>query len=965
MTIYMMKAKHILGLLLVAMTLTACSTKKNTSGSRFYHSFAARFNILYNGQKAFKESLEDQQRAHQDDYTQLLPVSISQNKNTAAQGTSGYQTAIEKSEKAIKLHSIKRKPEVKAGKRLTPKEKEFRNRKEFNPYLRHAWLMIAKSQFQQGQFIEAASTFHYIARMYQTQPEVAGVANAWLARCYVAMDWPYDAETVLDKTKRDSLSTEGRRERQTTQAAFYVQTKQYAEAMPHLREAIKHAGNKLQRARLNFLAGQVETLLGHNEEAYKHFQRVIRSNPPYELAFNARIRQSEVTGSISPAKAKSTIKKLQRMARSDKNKDYLDQLYYAIGSIYLNQKDTTHTIGAWETGVEKSTRGGSAKATTLLRLSQLYWERENYIDAARTYNECVGILDKEHEEYKQSEQRSKMLAEVEPHLSAVKLQDSLQLLVRLPEAKRLEAIDRVIEALKKKEKEEAKKEAEAKQAATAPATPAVQPQTPTMPGQKGAWYFYNPQTVNRGAQEFQKKWGKRANQDLWRWSNKEGIELQQNEEEEGYNYDEPTDSIPEEDILSDEEQARLDSMANDPHHREYYLAQLPFTEEQMQQSNALLSDGLYNGGLIVMRDIQNFPMAYRMLTRLLADYPDFDPDKRADALYHQFLLCGRMGKDEEAAEHRAQLLATYPEHERAKLLSNPLYDQIARDGKHLEDTTYVQAWDAYQRSQYDKVDRLYKLHAENFPKGSHRARILFVQAMSQLYSGRRKEFMELLEELIKTYGEDEVAKMAEDIVKGVKEGRLLSDSKYDYSNIWKRRQFDPLTGDSIQADTLSAERFATFSFVLAYPAGSLDEDQLLFEMARYNFSSYMVRNFEIELLDLNGLNLMCVNGFLSYDEVHAYAQRLYSDEHMRERLQGIRSLLISADNLKKLGVSVSVDDYDDFYQTNFAPLDVPEDLMIDEMQDIPIIDPEEVDTTEKKSEDTEQEEVEDDFPWGF
>lgn len=960
----MMKAKHILGLLLAAIALAGCSTKKNTSGSRFYHSFAARFNIMYNGQKAFNEALEDQQRAHQDDYTQLLPVSIARNKTTAGQGKSGFETAIEKSEKAIKLHSIKRKPEVKAGKRLTPKEKEFRNRKEFNPYLRHAWLMIGKSQFQQGLFIEAASTFHYVARMYQTQPEVASVANAWLARCYVAMEWPYDAETILDKTKRDSMTTEGRRERQATQAALYVQTKQYAEAMPPLREAIKHAGNKLQRARLNFLAGQVETLLGHSEEAYKHFQRVIKSNPPYELAFNARIRQSEVTSALSPAKAKSTIKKLQRMARSDKNKDYLDQLYFAIGSIYLNQGDTAHTIGAWETGVEKSTRTGSAKATTLLRLSQLYWERENYIDAARTYSECVSSLDKEHEEYKQSEQRSKMLAEVEPHLSAVKLQDSLQLLVRLPEAKRLEAIDRVIEALKKKEKEEAKKEAAAAQAATTTTNPAL-PQTPTLPGQKGAWYFYNPQTVSRGAQDFQKKWGKRANHDLWRWSNKEGLDLQKDEEEEGYDYDEPADSIADEDALSDEEQARRDSMANDPHEREYYLAQLPFTEEQMQQSNALLSDGLYNGGLIVMRDIQNFPMAYRMLTRLLTDFPDFDADKRAEALYHQFLLCGRMEKDEEAAEHRAQLLATYPEHERAKLLVNPLYDQIARDGKHLEDTTYVQAWDAYQQSEYAEVDRLYKLHTENFPKGAHRARILFVQAMSQLYSGNRKEFMGLLEELIKSYGEDEVAKMAEDIVKGVKEGRLLSDSKYDYNNIWKRRQFDPLTGDSIQADSLSADRFATFSFVLAYPAGSLDEDQLLFEMARYNFSSYMVRNFEIELMDLNGLSLMCVNGFLSYDEVHAYAQRLYSDQHMHERLQGIRSLIISADNLKKLGVSVSVDDYDDFYQTNFAPLDVPEDLMIDDLKDIPVIDPEEVDTTEEKNESTTQEEEEDDFPWGF
>lgn len=960
----MIKAKHILGILLAVVALAACSTKRNTSGSRFYHSFAARFNIMYNGQKAFDEAFESQQRAHQDDYTQLLPVSIAQNKATAGQGKSGYETAIEKSEKAIKLHSIKRKPEVKSGKRLTPKEKEFRNRKEFNPYLRHAWLMIGKSQFQQGLFIEAASTFHYIARMYQTQPEVASVANAWLARCYVAMDWPYDAETVLDKTKRDSMSAEGRRERETTQAAFYVQTGQYAEAMPHLREAVKNAGSRLQRARLNFLAGQVETLLGHNQEAYKHFQRVIRSNPPYDLAINARIRQSEVTSAISTAKAKSTIKKLQRMAKSDKNKDYLDQLYYAIGSIYLNQGDTAHCIGAWETGVEKSTRGGSAKATTLLRLSQLYWEQENYIDAARTYGECVGILDKDHEEFKQSEQRSKMLAEVEPHLSAVKLQDSLQLLVRLPEAKRLEAIDRVIEALKKKEKEEAKKEAAAAQPAT-PATNPMQPQMPVMPGQKGAWYFYNPQTVSSGSRDFQKKWGKRANQDLWRWSNKEGIELQKDEEEEGYDYDEPADSIADDDVLSDEEQALRDSMANDLHRREYYLSQLPFTEEQMQQSNALLSDGLYNGGLIVMRDIQNFPMAYRMLTRLLVDFPDFDADKRADALYHQFLLCGRMGKEAEADEHRQQLIAAYPEHERAKLLANPLYDQIARDGKHLEDTIYVQAWDAYQQNQYAEVDRLFELHTDNFPTGSHRARILFVQAMSQLYSGHRKEFMVLLEELIKSYGEDEVAKMAGDIVKGVKEGRLLSDSKHDYNNIWKRRQFDPITGDSIPADSLSADRFATFSFVLAYPAGGLDEDRLLYELARYNFSSYMVRNFEIELLDLNGLSLMCVNGFLSYDEVHAYAQRLYSDQHMRECLQGIRSLLISADNLKKLGVSVSVDDYDDFYQTNFAPLDVPEDLMLDEMQDIPVIDPEEVEEPGQKSEGEAQQEEEDDFPWGF
>ena len=46
----------------------------------------------------------------------------------------------------------------------------------------------------------------------------------------------------------------------------------------------------------------------------------------------------------------------------------------------------------------------------------------------------------------------------------------------------------------------------------------------------------------------------------------------------------------------DEEEQRLkDSLANDPHHREYYLKQIPFTEEQLAASNQLLCDGLYHG----------------------------------------------------------------------------------------------------------------------------------------------------------------------------------------------------------------------------------------------------------------------------------------------------------------------------------------------------------------------------------
>jgi len=924
---------------------------------------ASRFNTMYNGELAYIDGQEAQLKGHEDDYTRLLPMYIQMNSKTAGMGKSNYETAILKSEKAIKLHSIKKKPERKGNKSLSPKEKEFRNRKEFNPYLKHAWLMMGKSQFCKGEYIEAASTFNYIMRMYSTQPEVRSVAQAWLARCYVALDWPYDAEDVLNKMRRDSISPEGAREGESSKAAYLIETGQYEDAMPLLRNTIKRTHNKTQKARLNFLAGQIYRELGNDEMAYKHLGKVIKANPPYELAFNARILQSEVVASSSTSKAKSMIKKLTRMTKGDKNKDYLDQVYYAIGNIQLGIGDTAKCIGAWEKGAEESTRNGIAKAVLLLHLSQLYWERENYIEAQRTYQQCVAILDKEHEEYEESQRRSKILDELEPHLSAVKLQDSLQALAKMPEKEYLAAIDRVIEALKKKEKEEEKKAAaNGTSASTQTQNQTAQRNnqtTPTVTGQrKGAWYFYNPQTVARGKQEFQRRWGNRPNEDNWRRSNKQ---LEGGSEFEEYNYDdEELDTLGEGfEEMSEEEQRIADSLANDPHHREYYLAQIPFTEEQMEASHALLSDGLYHGGVLEMEKLENFRLAEKTLNRLLADYPDFE--NKADVYYHLFLLYGRLGDDEMAEQYRQLLIAEYSEDKKAVLLANPNYEMIARNGKHVEDSIYAATFDAYKEDRYSQVMSNYDFHTENFPEGKHRGRIKFIHAMSNLYTGHRKEFLDELEEIVKNYSKEEVGAMADYIVKGVRDGRPLSPDKFDGNDIWKRRRSDYAEGDSTQMDdTLSTDRLTNFIFMLAYPTNTLDEDQLLYEMARYNFTSFMVRNFEIEIVEDQGLSMMKIKGFISFDEVHAYAQKLYGDQYMRNLLTNIRSLLISEENLKLLGTKYSFDEYKEFYDREFAPLNIPEDLILDEPTDIEIIDPDDVIPEEE-----EETEVEDDFPWGF
>ncbi len=947
--------------LMGAMVLvTACSTKKNTSGTRFFHSMTARFNIMYNGEQAYLKGQETQTKGHQDDYTQLLPMFIQTNAATAKMGSSDYETAITKCEKAIKLHSIKKRPTTKAGKKKSEKEKAYLQRKEFNPYLKNSWLMMGKAQFMQGEFIEAASTFSYINRLYATQPEVTSVSRAWLARCYVALEWPYDAEDVLRKMRRDSLSRKGARERDASLAAYYIEVGQYPEAIPLVKETVKHAGSKLQKARLKYLLAQLYAETGDNGQAYRYFGKVAKSSTTYELQFNARIAQTEVA---AKGQAGKMIKKLKRMAKGDKNKEYLDQVYYAIGNIYLSEGDTMRCIWNYETGAEKSTRNGVAKAVLLLKLSDLYWQQEKYIDAQRTYKECIAILDKEHEGYAEAARRSAILDEAEPHLSTIKLQDSLQALAKMPEKERLAAIDRVIEELKKKEKEEAKKLAAA---GTQQNTAATQQQNAAANNQAGkqqtgTWYFYNPTTLASGKQEFVKKWGNRSNEDYWRLSEKPRTDS--GDDYEGYNYDEEGDSIMADSLgVSAEDQALKDSLQNDPHHREYYLAQIPFTEEQLAVSNQLLSDGLYHGGIIAMEKIQNFPYALRLLLRLLNDFPDYEPTSVADVYYHLFLLYGRTGHEAESEEYRNLLISTYPEDKRAILVGNPNYDLIARDGKHVEDSVYATAYTAYLDNRYSQVGRLYEYHTQNFPEGKHRARMMFVQAMSLLYSGHQTEFVAMLKELIEKYGKDEVAEMASYIVKGLQEGRLLSDSKYDASDVWRWRKSGALPGDSVAADTLSAERYSTFNFVLAYPKNSLDEDQLLYEMARYNFTSYMIRNFEIEILDLDRLSLMCIKGFINYDEAHIYAQELYKDTHMATMLEGIRTLLISDENLKLLGVKYSFDEYKEFYDEEYAPLKIAPDLILDEPTDIEIIDPENV--VPEENEEYEEDDT-DDFPYGF
>ena len=922
----MKRTSHTLYMFLVLLLLTACgSTKVNTAQSRFYQAFVTRFNVYHNGHEAYKEGLASQEQSHKDNYMEIIPLFPISKESTRSAGGGSFDKAIEKSQKAVKLHSIKQKPKKKAGRELTEKDKQWYAKKEYNPFLHNAWMLMGKAQFQKGEFLEAASTFSYITRLYSDEPEIVAEARMRMAQCYAELEWNYEAENLLTQMLRDTIPYQLAEEYNAIMASHLLLQERFEEAVPYLEKAVKRSGrSKKQKVREYYLLGQIYKHVGNRAQAYKAFGKAIKMNPPYELEFNARIQQTEtVSGTTAP----KMLKTLKRMAKDVNNKNYLDQVHYAMGNIYLAQRDTTNAIAQYEKGAELSTRNGVEKGILLLQLGQIYWDRAEYVDAQRCYGEAIGLIDKDHKQYDVVNLRSTILDELVEHTVAIDLQDSLQHLATLPEEQLYEVIDNIIAEVIRQEEEAKKAEEEAalmaqrEEALGEAQAKGPQMSTPTTAGMgDNSWYFYNMQLVEQGRKDFQQKWGRRKLEDNWRRANK-SVLADETFEEVNYDDDEESEELSDS-IASDSTMVDLapDSLVTDPHDRRYYLQQIPFTEEQLAESNAILEEALFNAGIIYKDKLEDFMLAENTFGRLNTQFPDFD---RTDEVYYNlFLMYSRWKRWDDAERYRALLTEQYPYSDYTITINDPDFMTSAIHGKHIEDSLYAATYTAYMEGLFSEVEANATLSGEKYPLGAHRPKFMFLDAMGRLQQGDQSGFLEELKEIVSKYPENEISELAGLIARGLQEGRLLGSGSL--GNIWSRRLAS--TDEGAVADSLrpefSTDRYVTYRFVLAYEEGTVNDNQLLFEIARYNFSKFMVRNFDIVTSKQGGIAMLHVTGLTNFDEAYQYMHRLYADPAMATKLSGLRALIISDENLQLLLKHYSIDEYTEFYETNFSVLPV-------------------------------------------
>ena len=916
---------HILTIITLLCLCSCASQRKNNATARAYHAFTARYNTYYNGNVSYNEGLKAQASAHKDNYLEQLPLLIIESKETQKSGVSNYDRAIDKSQKAIKNHSIKTRPKRPAGKKLTEKQKRFYAKKEFNPFLWQAWFLMANSQFQKGEFAEAASTYLYISKLYENDPKIVAKARIGLAKCYTGMGWLYESEDLLQRAQRDSIPKSLHAEFAVAKANLLLKQGRGEEAIPYIKEGMERKGmTALEKAREHYLIGQLYTKAGNKQEAYKHFGKTISMSPPYEFEFNARIRQTETAVDENHSKI---LRKLKNMAKSPKNEEYQSQIYYAIGNLHLSNKDTAEAVKAYETGIALGASSGYGTGLTHLALARIYWGMGKFSKSHDNYSKALSMVGEESEDYDEVKTRSEVLGGIIQYTDIIEKQSELLLWASLPQ-KKLDAIieERIEEA---KFYEELNKEKEKKMEQNAGGSALDQAgmaASMTIQGQneKQKWYFYNPQLVSQGINTFKQKWGNRELKDYWRFSHEISSLMSNTTPADSLSMD----SIDMETEVEENDMAMSDStgvateaeaLSTDPTTKEFYLQQIPDTEEEKQAAHAALSAALFEAGIRFKDEMNDKGLTLTNLERIVEEYPDHE--KLAETYYQLFLACSRWDEPEKADMYKRLLTSQFPDSSMTERIKDPYFFESAAERKHREDSLYVEAYGHYLAKEYDKVIRENEYSAGRYPNGSHRARFMFIDAMSKLYNNRHEDALKAIEELVATYSSDSISTIASSIAGGIKEGRLLNS---DISlSIWDRKSDGTIKSET---DTVipqfSNDRDEAYYFVLAFPNGSLDEKQLLFEIARYNFSRYMVRNFELSFVPLAEVTLLEVKEFINFDEAFVYRKRLYTNATTAKLLEGINSFVISKTNLDLLLEHYTFGDYMKFYEENF--LAIPE-----------------------------------------
>ncbi len=868
---------YLLFLMLGLIVLHSCSTKKNTFTRRTYHNITGHYNMFWNGRESYREGVRQLNNTLKDNYNEVLPV-YNYGTEQQAQSLNPYMDkAIEKASLNVQKHSM------------------FFQRREQVRWIDDSYFLIGLSYFYKQEYNSAKRTFEFVMNEYDYN-EIRFDAMLWLANSYIQLEKYKRAESTLDNLANE-MSKDYKVPRKVVKmmplvrADMYLKQEKYNQAKEALVDALYQYQPKLMDARVRFILAQIYQREGDYYVASEYYKQVIKRNPPYEMAFNAAINLATSYDTLYGDNSKPIVKNLKKMLKEDKNREFRDQIYYALADIAF--KDGVDSLGTkyLALSVASSKSNNFQKSKSSLRLADYYFHAPEYHLAQAYYDTAVQVLPENYPNRDEIITKTAYLTELVSNLVVVETEDSLQRLAAMSDKDRMAIIDKLVEEYKKEEEKQRELE-QFQMAMRMDATRNERSSSSAInPASSGGWYFYNTATLSYGFSEFKKKWGSRENADNWRLSNKEAI-FAPVQEDLALN-----DSIPADSLAM--------TRSSDPKSRQYYLQNIPLTEEQLAASNAKIEPALFNLGFIYKDKLQNYPKATESFESLLSRFPD--TEHRLQALYQLYRLAVLEENPEQADYYKNLLVQQYPESDYAKILVDPDYFKELQLQRNYAMILYNETYEHYEAGHYYTVYSNSTRALKEFKEPMELlARFQYLRALSLGKIEVVDSLKAALDTLIVRYPNSEVAPLAQSILDYLKDPTEISmggepEQKFDLSLY----SFNP-NSKQIFAMVVTGER--------------VNINALKVRISDFNMKYYSLENLSITniLLDKTA-HFVMVGNFKTIESAMKYYNAIMKEEYIFSNLEEekVEGFVIAQENYPVLYKDKDLDKYLAFFKQNY------------------------------------------------
>ena len=661
--------------------LYACSTEKNAFLNKQYHYGTVKFNGYFNGNEAYKLAKKNIAESHKDDYDELLDVFKYGNETDNKTEYPNLDRATKKGAKMIDRHSMKFKV----------KTQEV----EFNQMIDDCYLLIGKARFLKYDLESAKETFLYVQNTYEKGME-RYKATLWLLMTYIYQENFVDAETLLKATKENKEFPEKfKDELALIEAISFKRSGQFEKAIPAFEKAIEDVKKRKLKRRIQFILGQLYQQKGDTKKASELYEIVAKKATNYDLQFNAKINLA----TTYEGNAREIIVLLQKMLKDSKNKDYFDQIYFALAQVYERQGNEDMTIKCYQLSAKTSVKNKKQKGKAFLALGDYYFDQPDYLKASNYYDSTLLIIDKKFPDYEVIANKKESLKDLVRHLKIVEEQDSLLKIASMSDAEREEFIEQKIQAARVKAEEEENKKEAAREKALNDAL--LQQNTGS------AWIFDNPTALASGLAEFQGLWGDRPLEDDWRRSDKTSLTFNNLEQEE----QDEVEKIPENQTA------------------EYYMKNLPLAMDQQEVAKEKVLNSYYQLGVLYRDNFNDLPSSNFYFEKLNARFPK-NP-KEAVTWYQLYRNYDKTGNLEQKADVKQKVIKNYPESEYAQLLINPNMLAEQEQKAVVHEKVYEEVFQLYNAENYEEVIIRVEAYQGNLQAGELKGQFELIHAFSK------------------------------------------------------------------------------------------------------------------------------------------------------------------------------------------------------------------------------------------